>query len=71
MWDLLEGLDAFNIQSIPRNKNKHADRLAAIGAQVDIPSEIRKEKLQPYVKIVIRPSILDNNVHRKVFESDE
>ena len=27
-WDLIEGLEAFNLQSIPRNQNKHVDGLA-------------------------------------------
>lgn len=71
VWDMIEEFDAFNLVSIPRDQNKNVDRLAAIGAQVDIPSEIRKEKLQPYVKRVIKPFIPDNNIHWKVFESDE
>ena len=31
-WDLIKGLEAFNLQSILRNQNKHANRLVAIGA---------------------------------------
>ena len=40
VWDLLEDFDAINLISIPRNQNKHADRLAAIGAEFDIPKEV-------------------------------
>ena len=32
VWDLLENFDAFNILVVPRNKNQHADRLAAMEA---------------------------------------
>ena len=71
VWDLMEDFDAFNIVSIPRNKNKHVDRLAAIGAQFDIPNEIHKVEARQYVKIVVRPSMPDNNVTWQVFDSDE
>ena len=32
VWDLIERFEAFNLQSVPRDQNKHADKLAAIGA---------------------------------------
>ena len=68
---MLEDFDAFNLESIPRNQNKHDYRLADIGAQFDILGDIRKEKVQQYVKVVVRPSILDNNIHWQVFDIDE
>ena len=36
VWDLLEGFNAFNIQSIPRKENRYDDRLVAIGASHDV-----------------------------------
>jgi len=60
---MIEEFDAFNLISIPRNQNSHVDRLATIEAQFDIPSDIQREKAQPHVKIVDRPSIPDNNIH--------
>lgn len=71
VWDLIEDFNASNILSIPRNQNKHADKLAAIGAQFDIPKEIHKIEARQYVKIVVRPSVPDNNVSWQVFDSNE
>lgn len=62
VWDLLEGFNAFNIQSIPRKKNKHVDRLAAIGASYDVPGNLEEEEKQQ-IRVVVRPTILDNNIH--------
>ncbi|KAH9307407.1 hypothetical protein KI387_035318, partial [Taxus chinensis] len=42
VWDMIEVCDAFNIQVIPRVKNKDVDRLATIGSQYDIPQDIKK-----------------------------
>ena len=44
IWDLLEGQDAFNIQSVPRNKNKHVDRLTIVGAQYDVLEHLGERK---------------------------
>ena len=70
VWDLLEGFNAFNIQSIPRRENKHTDRLAAIGASYDVPRNLEEEKRQQ-IKVVVRPAIPNNNTHWQVFDSDE
>lgn len=32
-WDLIEGFEAFDISHVPRNQNKHIDRLVAVGSQ--------------------------------------
>ena len=40
VWDLLEGFNEFNIQSIPRKGNRHADRLVAIYASYDVPEDL-------------------------------
>ena len=68
--DLREGFNAFNIQSIPRKGNRHVDRLATIGASYDVPRDLEKKKEQQ-IKMVVRLSIPDNDIHWKVFESDE
>lgn len=60
--DLIEGFEAFNISSVPRNHNKHVDRLAAIGAQHDIPYHVVTEKEQQ-IKLVARPTMPNNQVN--------
>lgn len=67
--DLLENFNAFNNQSIPRKENRHANRLAAMGASYDIPKSLEDEKRWK-VKVVIRPTILDNNINWQLVESD-
>ena len=64
MWDLLEGFNAFNIQSIPRKENRHVDRLVAIGASYDVPGNLEEEKKQK-IRVVVRPAIPNNNIHCK------
>ena len=44
VWDLLEGFQAFNIQSVPRRENKHANMHATIGAQYDVPKHVEDDK---------------------------
>lgn len=63
IWDLIEEFDAFNLLSVPRNRNKEADKLVALGAQFDILDEVRNIERQQYVKVVVRPSIPDNSVN--------
>ena len=63
IWDIIEIFFAFNIVSIPRNQNQHADRLAVVGAQFDIPIEISKDNIYLHVKIIVRPSIPDNHTN--------
>lgn len=70
VWDLLENFNAFNIQSIPRRENKHVDRLAEIGASYDVPKNLEEEKKQQ-IRVVVRPTIPDNDTHWQVFDSDE
>ena len=70
VWDFLEGFNAFNIQSIPRKENRYADRLAAIGASYVVPRNLEEEKKQQ-IRVVVMPTILDNNIHWQVFESYE
>ena len=70
VWDLIEGLEAFYFQSVPRNQNKQVDRLAAIGAQYDISSEINKDKGKNHVKFIVRPAIPNNVESWQVFDSD-
>ena len=52
VWYLLEGFNAFNIQSIPRKENRHANRLATIGASYDVPGNLEEEKQQK-IKVVV------------------
>lgn len=64
IWDLIEDFHAFNLLSIPRSQNKEVNRLVSLGAQFDIPKELENINRQQYVKVGVRPSILDNNVLR-------
>lgn len=68
--DLIEDVVAFNFLDIPR-VNKHVDRLATLGAQFDIPKDVHNVERQHYVKVVVRPSVLDNNLSWKLFDNDE
>ena len=70
VWDLLEDFQAFNIQSVPREKNKNAGRLVEIGAQYDVPKHIEEEKEQ-HIRVVVRASIPDNCENWKVLDSNE
>ena len=69
-WDFLEGFNAFNIQSIPRKGNRHADRLVAIGASYDVLGDLEEKKKQQ-IKMVVRPAIPNNDIHWQMFESNE
>ena len=70
VWDLLEDFHAINLFSIPRNRNKHADRLAAIGAEFDVPKEVNSKGWNKHIKVVVRPAIPDNSIHLQVFYND-
>ncbi|KAH9295601.1 hypothetical protein KI387_039189, partial [Taxus chinensis] len=49
--------------SIPRTENKHADRLAAIGASFEVLEQIKNNEIQPHIKLIVRPSIPDNDLN--------
>ncbi|KAH9322611.1 hypothetical protein KI387_017250, partial [Taxus chinensis] len=53
--------EAFSINFIPRKKNEVADRMAAIGVAFDVVESIKSEKSQPYIKVVVRQDVPDNN----------
>ncbi|KAH9311130.1 hypothetical protein KI387_026165, partial [Taxus chinensis] len=61
--DLMEDFKAINIQSIPRIENKHADRLAVIGASFEVLEQIENKKIQPHIKLIFRPLIPDNDLN--------
>lgn len=71
MWDIIDEFDAFNLSSIPRNHNKKVDKLAAMGVEFNIPSEVNSANVQNYVKVVVRPSIPNSNVCWQFFDNDE
>ncbi|KAH9296663.1 hypothetical protein KI387_044243 [Taxus chinensis] len=71
VWDLVEDFEAFNIVSIPRKKNETADRLASVGAMFDVVDNIRREKTQPHIHVIVRPAVPDNNTSWQVFENDQ
>ena len=59
---MLEGFQAFNIQSIPRRENKYANRLATIGTQYDVPKYVVDAK-EKHIRLVVRPNVLENFVN--------
>ncbi|KAH9307203.1 hypothetical protein KI387_044418, partial [Taxus chinensis] len=61
VWDLIEDFEGFGIKSIPRKENQAVDRLAVVGAAFDIVGSIQKDKVQPNIHVVLRPSVLDND----------
>ncbi|KAH9308576.1 hypothetical protein KI387_036487, partial [Taxus chinensis] len=61
VWDLIEYFEGFGIKSIPRKENQAADRLAAVGAAFDVVESIQKDKVQPNIHVIVRPSVPDNN----------
>lgn len=71
VWDLIEDFETFNLLFKPRSENKYVDRLAAIGTQYDTPDEISENRKQHYVKVFVRPVVLDNNIHWQLFDSDQ
>ncbi|KAH9308733.1 hypothetical protein KI387_036644, partial [Taxus chinensis] len=53
--------EGFGIKSIPRKENQATDRLAAVGAAFDVVESIQKDKVQPNIHVIVRPSVPDNN----------
>ncbi|KAH9305737.1 hypothetical protein KI387_010141, partial [Taxus chinensis] len=49
------------LSSIPRKENEAADRLAAVGPMFDVVDNIKRDKEQPHIHIVVRPAVPDNN----------
>ncbi|KAH9325207.1 hypothetical protein KI387_005385, partial [Taxus chinensis] len=62
VWDLVEDFEGFGIKAIPKKENQVADRLAAVGAAFDIVENIQQDKVQPNIHVIVRPSVLDNDV---------
>ncbi|KAH9327817.1 hypothetical protein KI387_043751 [Taxus chinensis] len=60
--DLMEDFEGFGIKAIPRKENQATDRLAAIGAAFDIVENIQKDKVQPNIHMIVRPSVPDNDL---------
>lgn len=56
VWDFLECFSVFNIQSIPRKENRHANILAAVSASYDVPRSLKDKKRQK-IKMVVKISI--------------
>ncbi|KAH9313618.1 hypothetical protein KI387_022245, partial [Taxus chinensis] len=52
-------------------ENQAADRLAVVGAAFDVVESIQKDKVQPNIHVIVRPSVPDNNVSWQVFENDQ
>ncbi|KAH9315536.1 hypothetical protein KI387_024163, partial [Taxus chinensis] len=71
VWDLIEEFKAFNIVSIPTKKNEAADRLTTVRATFDVVDNIKREKMQPHVHVIVRLAVPDNNTSWQVFENDQ
>lgn len=69
VWDLLEGLDAFNIQLIPRAQNQIVDVLAQVASTLQPLSLSGFKKFM--VELTSTPSVPDNVTHLQVFNDDK
>lgn len=69
VWDIIESFDAFNIISIPWNRNTTADQMATIRAQFDLARDFLTGS--QVVGVVVCPTIPKNDTYWQVFESDE
>ena len=67
----MEYFEAIIIQSIPRAKNKHVDRLVVVGMSFEVLEQMENNKIQPHIKLIFKPSIIDNDLNWQVFESDD
>jgi len=67
--ELMEAFYSFNTSFVPREKNQKADSLALV-ASLSNPKDIQRKSLFQ-VKIISRPSVLDNQEYLQVFENDE
>ncbi|KAH9303495.1 hypothetical protein KI387_043857 [Taxus chinensis] len=61
VWDLMEDFEAFNIVSIPRKENEAVDRITLVRETFDVVDIIKRDKQQPNIHIVVRPTVPDNN----------
>ncbi|KAH9304224.1 hypothetical protein KI387_008628, partial [Taxus chinensis] len=52
-------------------ENEAVDRLAAVGATFDVVGNIKREKMQPHIHVIVRPAVPDNNTSWQVFENDQ
>ena len=69
LWDLVENFfEAFNIQFIPRDRNRLADSLAVVTSTFRPPIN---PKLRYEVEMRHMPSIPDNIKHSQIFEDDQ
>lgn len=66
---MIESFKAFNIQRITHRENEVADLMAIIGSHFYPATQLLGNEHS--VQIVVRPVVLDNDIHWQVFESDE
>ncbi|KAH9305836.1 hypothetical protein KI387_010240, partial [Taxus chinensis] len=71
VWDQIDDFEAFNIQAILRKKNEAVDRLAEIGATFDVVDNIKRDKAQPHIHVIVRPVVPDNNMSWKFQEGSD
>ena len=68
-WDTIENFfQGFNITSISRDENMHADSLVVSVNSFKIPEAVL---LEYQIQVKYRPSIPDNLKHWQIFEDDE
>ena len=67
--DLTNSFPAFNIKSVPRSHNFHANILANIASRLIPPGGFFPQIYS--IELMYSPSILDNVMNWKVFDDDE
>ncbi|KAH9325008.1 hypothetical protein KI387_005186, partial [Taxus chinensis] len=67
----MEDFKSFSIVSIPRKEDEVVDRLVEVGAAFDVVDNIKRDKEQPHIHVIVRLAVPDSNTCWKVFENDQ
>ncbi|KAH9288156.1 hypothetical protein KI387_032273, partial [Taxus chinensis] len=57
----MEDFEAFSIMSIPRKENEVVDRLAAVREMFDVVDNIKRDREQTHIHVVVSPTVTNNN----------
>lgn len=71
VWDLMEDFEAFNIVSIPQKENESSNILVVVGETFDVIDNIKRDKGQPSIHVVVRLAVPNNNTYWQVFDNNQ
>ena len=69
VWNLMNKFESFNIKYIPHSKNFKDDMLANVTSNLSPNDDFTHDR--SYVKLIYRPSILDNITSWRIFDDDQ